>query len=190
MKLYFTPRTRATRLRWLLEELEEPYELVRVDASKQGDFPALVDGDVTLFEASAICLIHLADRFPERHLAPPPGSSERGQYYQWMSFAEGSLEPVVMKFHEHAHLPEEKKTGLQQENLAQYRNRLNDVLKVVETTLKGREVLVGEHFTAADLMMAAILHLAHTLKLLEGHPLLEEYLMKHTKRPACRKAVS
>jgi glutathione S-transferase len=84
MKLYFAPRTRAVRPRWLLEELGVPYELVKLDPSKQenktpaflalhpfGEIPVLVDGDVTLFESAAICL-YLADRFPEKNLAPPP----------------------------------------------------------------------------------------------------------------------
>src|ERR1700733_14190179 len=84
MKLYFAPRTRASRPRWLLEELGVPYELVRLDLSTQenrapeflavsplGQLPALVDGDTTLLEPSAICL-YLADRSPEKQLAPPP----------------------------------------------------------------------------------------------------------------------
>src|SRR5262249_3502488 len=124
-----------------------------------------------------------------KRLAPLTGSPERGQYYRWMSFAEGSIEPVVMEFYKHAQLPEEKKASAQ-EKLTAHRARLNDLLVVVATTLQDREVLLGEHFTAADLMMAAILHLAHTLKLLEGHPRLEQYVIQHTKRPACRKAVS
>jgi glutathione S-transferase len=203
MKLYFVPRTRATRSRWLLEELGVPYELVKLDPSKQenktpaylavhplGDVPALVDGDVTLFESSAICL-YLADRFPEKHLAPPPGSTERGYYYQWMLFAEGSIEPVLMEFHKHAQLPEEKKASAhQQEELARHRARMNDVLEVIDAGLNGREFLVGGHFTAADLVMASILHFANTQKLLEGHPRLVEYVKRHTQRPAARKAVS
>jgi glutathione S-transferase len=189
MKLYFTPRSRATRVRWLLEELEVPYELVRLEPSKQRDFPALVDGDITLSEASAICLIHLADRFPEKRLAPTPGSADRGQYYQWMSFAEGSVEPEVMAFHKRAQLPEEQRPSLQ-DQMTQAQARLNSALTVVDARLTDREVLVGEQFTAADVLMAAILHLAHTLKLLEGHPRLVAYVLRHTQHPACRKAVS
>jgi glutathione S-transferase len=203
MKLYFAPRTRATRSRWLLEELGVPYELVKLDLSKQenttpaylavhpfGEVPALVDGDVTLFESLAICL-YLADRFPEKQLAPPLGSIERGVYYQWMVFAEASLEPVVKKFLEHAQLPEERKASAHaQEELARHRARLNDVLEVIDTALIDRECLVGGHFTAADLVNASILHLANTLKLLEGHPRLVEYVHRHCKGPAVMRAVS
>jgi glutathione S-transferase len=201
MKLYFAPRTRATRPRWLLEELGEPYELVRLDLSKRenetpayravhplGDVPALVDGEVTLFESAAICL-YLADRFPEKQLAPPPGSAERGPYYQWLLFAEASLEPVVMVFHRHAQLPEEQKaTG--HEEFARHRTRLNEVLAIIDARLEGREYLVGGHFTAADIVMASILHLASHLQLLGEHPRLVEYVKRHTQRPAVRRAVS
>lgn len=198
MKLYFMPRSRLTRPRWLLEEIGVPYELVRLDPAQQaqvhpsGEIPALVDGDVTLLEPSALCLIYLADRFPEKNLAPPLGSPERGQYYRWMAFAEQSLEPMVMKLYRHAQLPEEQKpSAQQQEEIAKVRPRLEAALDVVDAWLKDREVLVGGHFTAADVMMAALLHLAHhTQKLLDGHPRLMEYVMRHTRRPASRQAVS
>jgi glutathione S-transferase len=203
MKLYFAPRTRAIRPRWLLEELGVPYELVKLDLARQenttpaylavhplGDLPALVDGEVTLLESLAICL-HLADRFPEKHLAPLMGSAERGPYYQWMVFAEVTLDTVVMAFYWHAQLPEEQKASAHSnEELAKHRTRLTAVLDVINGGLGGREFLVGGAFTAADVVMASILHLANTLKLLDGHPRLVEYVKRHSQRPAVRKAVS
>ncbi|MCY1046065.1 glutathione S-transferase family protein [Corallococcus sp. bb12-1] len=197
MKLYFAPRTRATRHRWLLEELEVPYELVKLDLAKQenrtpdylalnpfGEVPVLVDGDVTLFESSAI-LLHLADRFPEKHLAPHPGSPERGPYLQWVLFAEVTLEPVVMEHHRNAQLPAEQKTHLEKQHA-----RLDEVLTVIDNRLGGREFAVGNAFTTADLSLASVLHLANTLKLLEKYPRLTDYVMRHTKRPATRRAVA
>ncbi len=137
MQLYFAPRTRASRPRWLLEELEVPYELVKLDLSKQesrtpayvalhpfGEVPVLVDGDVTLFESSAICL-YLADRFPEKRLAPSLGSPDRGPYLQWMLFAEVVLEPVVLEHYRNAQLPDEKKV-----DLSKQKARLDEVLAV------------------------------------------------------------
>lgn len=203
MKLYFAPRTRAIRARWLLEELGVPYELVKLDLARQenttpaylavnplGEIPALVDGDVTLLESLAICL-HLADRFPESHLAPPVGSAERGPYYQWMVFAEGRLDSLVMEFYRHAQLPEEQKASAHaNEELAKHRTRLTAVLDVINVGLGDREFLVGGAFTAADVVMASILHLANTLNLLGEHPRLVVYVKRHSQRPAVRKAVS
>ncbi len=197
MKLYFAPRTRASRPQWLLEELEVPYELVKLDLSRQenrlpaylalhpfGEVPVLVDGDVTLFESSAICL-YLADRFPEKRLAPPLGSPDRGPYLQWMLFAEVTLEPVVLEHYRNAQLPDEKKA-----DLSKQRTRLDKVLTVIDTWLGGREFVAGGSFTAADLVMASILHLANTMKLLERHSRLIDYVVRHTRRPATMRAVS
>src|SRR5687768_8158359 len=100
MKLYFAPRTRSVRPRWLLEELGLPYELVKLDLSREehrtpahlglhplGDVPVLEDGEVTLFVSPAI-ILYLADRSPEKRLAPPMESPDRGPYLQWLLFAE------------------------------------------------------------------------------------------------------
>ncbi|RKG80793.1 glutathione S-transferase family protein [Corallococcus exercitus] len=200
MKLYFAPRTRAVRPRWLLEELGVPYELIRLDLTRQenttpaylavhplGDLPALVDGDVTLLESLAICL-HLADRFPEKRLAPPVGSAERGPYYGWMAFAELTLDPVVMAFYRDVQTPAEREPS--DAVVEKHRARLTAVLDVIQKGLGGREFLVGETFTAADVVMASILHLANTLMLLGGHPELVAYVRRHSLRPAVRRAVT
>ncbi|MHA7628926.1 glutathione S-transferase family protein [Corallococcus sp. M7] len=195
MKLYFAPRTRAVRPRWLLEELGVPYELVQQDTVTPeylavhplGDLPALVDGDVTLLESLAICL-HLADRFPEKHLAPPVGSAERGAYYGWMAFAELSLDPVVMEFYRDAQPPGTREVP--EGDVAKLRARLTAALDLIQGGLGGREFLVGESFTAADVVMASILHLANTLMLLGGHPGLVAYVRRHSQRPAVRRAVA
>src|SRR5579859_6645904 len=98
MKLYFAPGTRATRPRWMLEELGIPYEIVTVDLEAKenrepgylrihplGRVPVLVDDEVTVFESIAICM-YLAERHSERGLAPPVSSPLRAQYYQWLLF--------------------------------------------------------------------------------------------------------
>src|SRR5882672_4547196 len=113
MKLYFAPRTRSTRPRWMLEELGVPYELIAVDlAAKEnrepgylhvhplGQVPALVDGDVTVFESIAICM-YLADRCPGRSLAPAASSPLRGQYYQWLLFCASTIEPAIGRWSQH-----------------------------------------------------------------------------------------
>src|SRR5689334_5244388 len=107
LTLFYGPQTRSTRPRFLLEELGVPYELHRLDMSKGehkseeylkvhplGKVPALRDGEQVLLESVAICL-YLADRFPEKGLAPAPNSPERGPYYQWIFFATATLEPII-----------------------------------------------------------------------------------------------
>src|SRR5262244_1201632 len=109
MKLYHSAQSRSTRPRWLLEEIGAPYDLVRLDMSKQeqkapaylrinphGTVPALVDGDLALMESAAICA-YLADKFPAARMAPAVGTPERGRYYQWMFYAMATLEPPVLQ---------------------------------------------------------------------------------------------
>ena len=105
MRLYYVPRTRAGRPRWVLEELGIPYELVRLDPARGetrspehlsrqplGHVPALEDEGGLLFESAAICL-YLAEKYPEKGLVPPPGSRGRGLTYQWLFYAMTELEP-------------------------------------------------------------------------------------------------
>lgn len=106
MKLYYSRYTRSGRARWILEEIGVAYEIARLSFQKgehkapeyleihpHGSVPALTDGDLKIYESSAI-LLHLADKYPDAKLAPPLGSDERGLYYRWlvwMSFI-GALE--------------------------------------------------------------------------------------------------
>src|SRR5438067_8699474 len=107
MKLYYSTQSRAVRPRWILEEIGAPYELVRLQLgtdtktpaylkiNPNGTVPALVDGDLALFESAAICQ-YLADRYPEKRLAPPAGTPARGLYYQWIHYAMAALEPPIV----------------------------------------------------------------------------------------------
>jgi glutathione S-transferase len=195
MKLFFAPRTRSVRPRWVLEELEVPYELVRIDPvagehrnpaflamSPLGEVPVLIDGDVTLTEAAAICL-HLADRFPEKRLAPAPSSPERASYYQWLLFAELRLEPLMLEFLRNAQAPAPA-------DLTPQRAQLDRLLRFVDTALGDRELLVGDTFNVADLVMVSILHIGTNLNLVVGYPRLTDYVMRHAMRPAIRRALS
>ncbi|MBJ6763503.1 glutathione S-transferase family protein [Myxococcaceae bacterium JPH2] len=202
MKLYFAPRSRATRVRWLLEEIGVPYELARVDLSQKenlapdylavhplGELPALVDGDLTLLGPMACCL-HLTDMFPEKALSPRLGTPERARYYQWLAFVDGVLEPVVLEFYWDAQSSEDPSVSPRSpEELARHRERLVKVLDMILAGLGGRENIVGASFTTADIALASILHLANRLMLLTQHPPLVEYVMRHAQRPAVRRAI-
>lgn len=198
VKLYYVPQTRAHRARWMLEELGVPYELVRVDvAAKQnktpeylaihphGHVPAIQDGGMTMFESAAICL-YLADRYPEAGLAPPPGSVERGPYYQWMVYAMSELEPTIAAVGLHTRmLPEAERVPA----LADRGRRLfGECARVLKDALRDRPYLLGERFTAADVMIGGVLGWAKVLGLLEDQPEVKAYLKSLTERPASKRA--
>lgn len=165
-KLYFAPRTRATRIRWLLEEMEIPYELLN-KAPSECPVPTLIDEGLVLENSSAICF-YLADLVPD-NLAPKLGTPERALYYEWILFAENRLEAAV---------------------LAADTLVLPKLLEKVEAFLEGRDYFICGKFTVVDIVMASILHLASHMKLLDEHPRLIKYVQLHTQRPAVRKAVA
>jgi len=198
MKLYYAPQTRATRPRWMLEEIGAPYELVRLQLSKgehkqpehlkihpHGAVPAFSDDEVTMFESAAICA-YLADKFPDKRLAPPVGSPQRGPYYQWLVYSMATMEPPVLKvFLNTRMLAEEKRSpAVAEEGRAQWK----DVARVVQQAVEGKAFLLGEQFTAADVMVGSILGWSGFMGLLEGFPGLQAYVGRLTSRPAFKRA--
>ena len=198
MKLYYAPQTRATRPRWMLEEIGAPYELVRLQLSKgehkqpehlkihpHGAVPAFSDDEVTMFESAAICA-YLADKFPDKRLAPPLGSPQRGLYYQWLVYSMATMEPPVLKvFLNTRMLAEEKRSpAVAEEGRAQWK----DVARVVQQAVEGKAFLLGEQFTAADVMVGSILGWSGFMGLLEGFPGLQAYVGRLTSRPAFKRA--
>lgn len=171
LRLYYAPQTRAIRPRWLLEELGAPYELVRLDLSAgdqkkaeyrklnpNGTVPTLVDDDLILFESAAI-VQYLADKYPEAQLAPAVGTAARGKYYQWIHYAMNTLEPPAVTIFLHT-------TGTpmgrpQHERIPQLvpdaRAQLATAVKVVDDALAGKRFIVGDAFSAADVMMGSML---------------------------------
>jgi glutathione S-transferase len=130
--------------------------------------------------------MYLADKFPEKQLAPPPGSLLRGPYYQWVVYGPATIEPALVLYLEHhARLPEGERVPWIAE---QMRARLRDVYAAVQTSLGDREFLVGDRFTAADLMMGSVLGWARISGTLEDHPVLAAYAKRMVSRDAARRA--
>jgi glutathione S-transferase len=198
MKLYYVPNTRANRPRWLLEELEVPYELVRLDVKSAenrrapyttlnplGRVPTLVDGETVIFESTAICL-YLADKFPDKKLAPAIGAPERGAYLQWMIHAIAEIESPMATIHRHTRsLPEEKRIPA---IIELEKERFSTNLGAVKLALRDKQFLFGEWFTAADVMVAACLGWAKLNGVLAGEPELEDYVRRCVARPAAKRA--
>jgi len=200
LTLYHSPQSRSIRPRWLLEELGVPCEvkLVSLQAGDQkkpeylklnpnGTVPTLVDDDLVLFESAAICQ-YLADKFPEKKLAPPPGASpERGKYYQWIHYAMSGLEPPAVAIFMHTMmLPEAER---QPKVVETARTQLGAAVKVVDDALAGREWLLGSQFTAADVMVGSTLVWAQMMGVIgDQHPNVAGYLARCAARPALQRA--
>lgn len=198
IRLHYAPRTRAVRVRWLLEELDLPYELVRGELAPPirrffgqdtptGKFPTLEDGDLVLCESGAI-VEYLLERYGEGRLAPPPGSRERAVFLQWLHFAESTAFPPIGIV---VWLTRYRGGADGDALLEDARERAASGLAFVEQALTGRSFLLGDAFSAADVMMGFTLFAAASLGLLdERFPALRAYLARLAERPALREILA
>ena len=197
--LYHAPRTRSVRIHWLLEELGTPYRLEVVDfvspasgpfaqRTPFGKFPAIEDGDVKMFESGAI-VEYIIDRHGKGRLAPPPGTSARAAYLQWIHFAEATafLPITNIGWHTMFRQDADQLPGA----MADYRGWALAALDVVERALAGKDYLLGGELSGADIMMGYTVICAKWLGLVdERHPNVTGYLARLEERPAFRATVA
>jgi glutathione S-transferase len=189
---YTNPVSRGRIVRWMLEEVGRPYrtELLEYGTTMKapaylavnpmGKVPALRHGDTVVTESAAICC-YLADAFPQAGLAPPPGDRLRGPYYRWLFFGAGPLEAATTNKAFGFELPVERK------GMAGY-GSLPEVIATLEAALAGREYLVGERFTTADLYVGAHIGWGMQFGTIEQRPAFERYHERISMRPAAIRA--
>lgn len=167
IKVYGMPNTRSTRVLWALEEANANYEFIKVDLVKGeakqknylklnpgGKVPTLVHNDMILTESAAICT-YVGDLFPDSNLTPPHSTSNRAIYNQWCYFAMTELEQPLWSMAKHRFaLPKEYRI---KEMLVTAIYEFEKALDVLSLRLSGRDFIVGERFTCADLLVANIL---------------------------------
>jgi glutathione S-transferase len=151
-----------------------------------GKFPVIEDGEVTICESGAI-VEYVVERYGNGRLAPPIGSPLRGPFLQWVHFAEATLFPPIGVIVWH--------TLYQQDAqeiptvIASARERARGGLAFVEQALAGKRHLLGDEFSAADIMMGFTLVAARTLGVLdESYPAIAAYLERLEARPAFQRA--
>jgi glutathione S-transferase len=192
LKLFYIPKTRASRVRWMLDELAVPYELARIDwPTARGDeyrrtvhplgaVPALQDGDSIIIESAAI-IAHLADKFPERGLAPPVG--ERGAYYQWIVYAMVTLEPMVASAVDRRKAADDLDGSMA---ATAARDLFARAVAPVAAALESQDWLLGR-LTAADVVLGSVVNWAASASLIDQAPLLR-YVERIRARPAFQTA--
>lgn len=193
MKLYWRPRTRAARILWMLGELDLEFELVAVEAEEAGDggvagfraaspmgkVPALEDGPVRVADSAAICL-YLADRYGAGELAPALDAPERGQFLYWMLFSPGTMEPAMA----------EKMGGWPTNPRAYGWGDFGRMIETLEAGLADGPWLLGERFSAADVMVGSTAASMRRFKLLPPSAAIDAYVDRCLARPACREALA
>lgn len=186
------PRTRSSRVLWLLEETGAPYDLTEITGAQRrseehlqrhplGRVPALelTDGS-TMFESAAICL-QLADLNPDAGLIGPVGSAERGLAYQWVLFAVSELEAPLFRW-----------IGELGEGITDSpaQARFAAAAAAMQSALEQRDWLVDDRFSVADVMCASVLQGANSRELLRSWPGLEAYVRRSEARPAYARAAA
>ncbi|MDH3645880.1 MAG: glutathione S-transferase family protein [Gammaproteobacteria bacterium] len=193
MKLYWCPRTRASRAVWLLEEAGVSYELVHIDirnpdagrneaflaASPMGKVPALKDGEVALADSAAIAL-YISDRYPDAGLAPAFDDPLRGRYLYWMLYTPAVIEPAMAE-----------KVGGWKPNRGQHGwGDFDAMIKTLEQGLDPGPWLLGEQFSAADIVVGSSAVFLRMFDMLPDSPVIAAYADRCLTRPAYQRAMS
>ncbi len=185
--LYHSPNTRSSGTLLLLEELGVPYDLKVLNmkagehrqvaflaVNPMGKVPAIQNGGVVVTEQVAIA-IYLADLFPEAGLAPAIDDPLRGPYLRWLTFYAACFEPAVV---DKAMKREAGPAAMQP--YGDY----DTMLKALAGQLAKGPWILGERFTAADVIWGSGLGWTTMFKLVPELPEFKAYLERFSKRPA------
>ncbi len=195
--LHYAPNSRASRISWLLEELELPYELNRMDFHPKdlksdehrarhplGRIPVLEDGDVQIFESGAI-VEYVLERHKNGGLKPAVDSPEFPYYLQWFHYCEGMVMPPINTIVVHTLLlPPDRQDATVRD---QARRLLTRSWGPVEETLEGKDYLIGD-FSGADIMLGHAAFMSNRLGCISDEmPNLKAYVERIAARPAFKK---
>ena len=153
---YTNPQSRGQIVRWMLEEIGQPYEAKIVDYAVMGgeDYrrinpmmkvPALVHNGKTITECAAICA-YLADAFPEAGLAP--SEEEKADYYRWLFFAAGPIEQAVTVRAMGWEVPDDRQGTVGFGSFAR-------TIDTLAAHFDGHDFVCGDRFTAADIYVGS-----------------------------------
>lgn len=200
LTIYHVPITRSLRVLWLCQELDLPHEVRTIDFSPAyrataqwrrlnpvGKVPVMSDGDLTMFESGAM-VQYLLDRYGDGRLQPTAGSAEHALYLQWSWFAEATYARPLGEIVNHGR--EFGKTGQIAAVLDEMKARARLCSEAVDQALEGRSYLLGDTFSAADIMMGYSVMLAERLTSIEGLPNLQAYWKRLAARPAYQRAAA
>jgi glutathione S-transferase len=192
LTLYHASPSRSSIVLWMLEEIGEPYDvkLLKLSAgdnmkpdylaiNPMGKVPALKHGDTVITEVAAICT-YLADEFPDKKLNIPVGTPKRGVYLKWLFFGPGCMEPAVID----RAAPRKEEARRAMLGYGDFDTTMNVVAKAVE---KG-PWLMGDQFTAADVVIGSNIRWGTIFKLIPERKEFLDYAARVAARPAAQRA--
>jgi glutathione S-transferase len=191
LTLYHAPRSRSFRTLWLLEEIGVPFELKvvnirRGDGSGGADstnphphdkVPALMHDTTLIFETTAITL-YLTDMFPQTGLGPKIGDTDRGPYLSWLAYYSGVFEPALTaKFLKIDHIYGTFGWA-----------PFDEVLELLNKTLAGKPYLLGDKFSAVDIIFGGSMPFLISRGIVPETEALKAYAARVTSRPSFARA--
>ena len=192
LTLYHASPSRSSIVLWMLEELGEPYDIHLLSLTQgenrapaylainpMGKVPAIRHGDAIITEAAAICT-YLADEFPAAKLNVPVGSPRRGLYLKWLFFGPSCMEPAVID--RAAPRKEEARRGM-----LGYGD-FDTTMNTVAAAITPGPWLMGEQFTAADVIVGANIRWGMMFKMIPERPEFTAYAGRIAARPAAQRA--
>ena len=191
---YHAPQSRSATIRWLFEELGSPPHELRVLNLQKGEqktpaylainpmgkVPTLVHGETVITEAAAIA-IYLADLFSEAGLAPAIGDPRRGAYLRWIVFNQAAVEPAMGD--------KAMKREQGPPSMLPY-GTYETTEDVLAGALAKGPYLLGEMFSAADVVVGSGVRWMLMFKLLPGRPEFTSYVERLSARPALQRAIA
>ena len=190
MKLFWAPQTRAQRAIWMLEEAGVDYDMEQVElgspdlsqeflgASPMGKVPALIDGDVGMAESAAICL-YVADRYAAGSLAPALDDARRGQYLYWTLYTPAVVEPAMS----------EKFNNVESNRRRSGWGDFETMIDTWDSALDDRSWILGDQFTAADVMLGSSAIFLRMFEMLPETRNLGAYADRCMARPANQRSL-
>jgi glutathione S-transferase len=192
LTLYHASPSRSSIVLWMLEELGEPYDikLIKLSAGENlkpdylainpmGKVPALRHRDAIITEVAAICA-YLADEFPAKKLNVPAGTPTRGVYLKWLFFGPGCMEPAVID----RAAPRKEEARRAMLGYGDFDTTMNVVAKAVENG----PWLMGNQFTAADVVIGSNIRWGTIFKLIPERKEFADYAARIAARPAAQRA--
>ena len=192
LTLYHAAPSRSSITRWMLEEVGEPYDIHLLNLgtgdnrkpdylaiNPMGKVPTLKHGDTVITEAAAICA-YLADEFPRAKLNVPIGTPRRGVYLKWLFFGPSCIEAAIMD-----------RTFPRKEEARRAALGYGDFDTAMDVTAKAvakGPYLMGDQFTAADVIIGSTLRWGMMFKMVPERPEFTAYTNRLATRPALQRA--
>ena len=194
LTLYHAAPSRSSIARWMLEELGEPYDLHVLSLANgeqrapdylavnpMGKVPTLKHGDTVITEAAAICT-YLADEFPQARLNVPVGDPRRGAYLRWLFFAPSCIEPAITdRVFPRKEEPRRGMLGY---------GDFDTVMAVAAAAVEPGPYLMGDQFTAADVVLGSTLRWGMMFGIRPKRPEFVAYVGRLEQRPALKRAIA